>query len=77
MIGVIIVALLENTSIEYSLEPLSLCVCVVVVVYENSSDEFDTELHRIKVKVTVGIQKFYHSIYHSIVQLWYKLGTLY
>ena len=28
------------------------------VVYENSSDEFDIELHRIKVKVTVGIQKF-------------------
>ena len=29
-----------------------------VVVYENSSDEFDIELHRIKVKVTVGVQKF-------------------
>ena len=29
-----------------------------IVVYENSSDEFDIELHRIKVKVTVGIQKF-------------------
>ena len=28
------------------------------VVYENSSDEFDIELHRIKVKVTVGVQKF-------------------
>ena len=26
--------------------------------YENSSDEFDIELRRIKVKVTVGIQKF-------------------
>ena len=26
--------------------------------YENSSDEFDIELHRIKVKVTIGIQKF-------------------
>ena len=26
--------------------------------YENSSDEFDIELHRIKVKVTVGITKF-------------------
>ena len=24
-------------------------------VYENSSDEFDIELHRIKVKVTVGV----------------------
>ena len=28
------------------------------VVYENSSDEFDIRLHRIKVKVTVGVQKF-------------------
>ena len=29
-----------------------------IEVYENSSDEFDIELHRIKVKVTVGVQKF-------------------
>ena len=29
-----------------------------IVVYENSSDEFDIELHQIKVKVTVGVQKF-------------------
>ena len=29
-----------------------------IVVHENSSDEFDIELHRIKVKVTVGVQKF-------------------
>ena len=29
-----------------------------VVVYENSSDEFDIELHRINFKVTVGVQKF-------------------
>ena len=29
-----------------------------IVVYENSSDEFNIELHRIKVKVTVGAQKF-------------------
>ena len=29
-----------------------------VVVYENSSDEFDIELPQIKVKVTVGVQKF-------------------
>ena len=29
-----------------------------IVVYENSSDEFDIELHRIRVKVTVGVQKF-------------------
>ena len=30
-----------------------------IVVYENSSDEFDIELCRIKVKVTVGVQKFF------------------
>ena len=29
-----------------------------IVVYDNSSDEFDIELHRIKVKVTIGVQKF-------------------
>ena len=68
----IIVAFLENATIGYSLESLCVCVSVCVflhdnskntkseyiVVYENSSDEFDIELHRIKVKVTVGVQKF-------------------
>ena len=29
-----------------------------IVLYENSWDEFDIKPHRIKVKVTVGIQKF-------------------
>ena len=29
-----------------------------IVVYENSSDDFDIEHHRIKVKVTVGLEKF-------------------
>ena len=29
-----------------------------IVEYENSSDEFDNELRRIKVNVTVGVQKF-------------------
>ena len=37
----------RNTKLEY------------IVVYENSSDEFDIELCRIKVKVTVGVQKFF------------------
>ena len=36
----------RNTKLEY------------IVVYENSSDEFYIELRRIKVKVTVGLQKF-------------------
>ena len=36
----------RNTKLEY------------IVVYENSSDEFDIELHQIKVKVTVGVHKF-------------------
>ena len=35
-----------------------------IVVYENSSGEFDIELCRIKVKVTVGVQKF--SIFTTI-----------
>ena len=52
-----------------------------IVVYENSSDEFDIELHRIKVKVTVGVQNFPHlpqyKLSGPIFQLWYKLGTLY
>ena len=89
----IIVAFLENATIGYSLE--SLCVFLhdnskrnrnrntseYIVVYENSSDEFDIELQRIKVKVTVGIQNFPHlpqyKLSGPIVQLWYKLGTLY
>ena len=29
-----------------------------IVVYENSSDELDIDYHPIKVKVTVGLQKF-------------------
>ena len=29
-----------------------------ILVYENSLDKFDIEHHRIKVKVTVGLQKF-------------------
>ena len=36
----------RNTKLEY------------IVEYENSSDEFDIELRRIKVKVTVGVKKF-------------------
>ena len=52
-----------------------------IVVYENSSDEFDIELHRIKVKVTVGLQKFSHlpqyKLSGPITQLWYKVGSLY
>ena len=71
----VIVAFLENTTIGYSLESLSVCVCVFlhdnskrnrsrntkleyIVVYENSSEEFNIKLCRIKVKVTVGVQKF-------------------
>ena len=59
----------RNTKLEY------------IVEYQNSSDEFDIELCRIKVKVTVGIQNFPHlpqyKLSGPIVQLWYKLGTLY
>ena len=35
-----------------------------IVVYENSSDEFDIDHHQIKVKVTVGLQMF--SIFTTI-----------
>ena len=31
-----------------------------IVVYENSSDEFNIEHHLIKVNFTVGLQKFPH-----------------
>ena len=30
----------------------------LIIVYENSTDEFDIEHNRIKVKVTVGLQKY-------------------
>ena len=52
-----------------------------IVVYENSLDVFDIDLRRMKVKVTVGVQKFPHlpkyKMSGPIVHLWYKLGTLY
>ena len=58
----------RNTKLEY-------------IVYENSSAEFDIELRRIKVKVTVGVQKFspFTTIQtvRSYTSSWYKLGTLY
>ena len=52
-----------------------------IVVYENSSKEFDIELRRIKVKATVDVQTF--SLFTTIQTVrsysssWYKLGTLY
>ena len=68
-LDLVIVAFLENATIGHSLESVCVCVCLCVcvflhdivyyfVVYENSSDEFNIELHRIKVKVTVGVQTF-------------------
>ena len=51
------------------------------VVNKNSSDEFDIQHHRIKVKVTVGLQMFPHlpqyKLSGPITQLWYKPGSLY
>ena len=45
-----------------------------VVVYKSSTDQFDTELRRIKVKVNVGLQKFSHLPQYKpsspITQLW-------
>ena len=50
-----------------------------VLVYENSSDEFDID--QIKVKVTVGLQKFSPFTQYKLsgpkTRLWYKLGRLY
>ena len=44
-------------------------------------EEFDIELCQIKVKVTVGVEKFSHLTQYKlsdpIVQVWYKLETLY
>ena len=51
-----------------------------IVVYENSSDELDIEHCRIKVKVTVRLEIFLHLPQYSqgpIIQLCYKLGSLY
>ena len=45
-----------------------------VVGYENSSDKFDIELPRIKVKVNVGIQKF--SPFTTIQTVRYYISTL-
>ena len=52
------------------------------VVYENSSDDFDIEHCRIKVKVTVGLQMFFPFTIIQTVQsynstLVNKLGSLY
>ena len=73
VIFIIIVAFFENATIEYSSESVCVCVCLhdnskrnrsrnmkfeYIVVYENSSDKFDIERHQIKVKVTIGLQKF-------------------
>ena len=44
----------DNSKINRSRNPKS----EYIVVYENSSEEFDIELCRIKVKVTVGVKKF-------------------
>ena len=52
-----------------------------IVVYENSSDDFDHEYCRIKVKVTGGLKFFQHLSQYKmsgpITQLWYKIGSFY
>ena len=47
-----------------------------ILVYENSSDEFDIELRRTKVKVKSFPHLPQYKLSGPIVQLWYKLGTL-
>ena len=52
-----------------------------IVVYENSSDEFDIEHCRIKVKVTIGVQSSPHLPQYKmsgpITQLSCKIRRLY
>ena len=52
-----------------------------ILVYEKSSYEIDIEHYRIKVKVTVGLQKFPHlpkyKLLVPITKLWYKLKEAY
>ena len=48
-----------------------------IVVYENSSDEFDIEHHRIKVKVKTFPHLPQYKLSGPITQLWYTLGSLY
>ena len=49
-----------------------------IVIYEKSSDEFDIEHCRIKVKVTVGFQVFpNYQLSGPTTQLWYKLASMY
>ena len=48
-----------------------------MLVYENSSDNFNIEHHWIKVKVTVGIKERALKIdrVNSLSQLWIMLGN--
>ena len=49
-----------------------------IVVYEKSSDEFDIEHCRIKVKVTVGFQVFpNYELSVPTTQVWYMLVSIY
>ena len=49
-----------------------------IVVYEKSSDEFNIEHSRIKVKVTVGFQVFpNYQLSGPTTQLWYYLILIY
>ena len=49
-----------------------------IVVYQNSSDEFDIEHHQVMVKVTVGLQNFSSfTTTQTVRSLIYKLGKLY
>ena len=45
-----------------------------IVVYEKSSDEFDIDLCRIKVKVTVGFLKFSQITNCQLLQLNFSIS---
>ena len=51
-----------------------------IVAHVNNSEQFDIKHCWIKVKVTVGLQKFFqlpqYQLSGPITQFWYKLGNL-
>ena len=57
-----------------------------IVIYKNSSEEFDVGHYQIKVKVTAGVQTVFTFTtlqmvrsykFFAINQLWYQVGSLY
>ena len=89
--SIIIVAFLQNATIDYSYVCVCLCVCFCMItqkenlkfkyilVYENNSEKFDIGHCRTKVKILRDFEIFLHLpqyiLLGPITQLWYKLGS--